>query len=177
MIFLLAQLWILSLPQRSFLLRCAIRKKGYTKSRFYRTQKSVESRRHHEITAERVSQPAADPLEICRIYFRLAPHASPLGLSRHTEVRPSSIRVMLADTICSSLLILADMKHQRRADGQMARNYTSANCFLTLFRLCVYRHSAGVVRSSQKEAQVMTVSGWHAWANPHPAHAHKPERA
>lgn len=94
-------------------------------------------------------------------------HASPLGLSRHTgfahnrkrKVRPSSIRVMLADTICSSLLILADMKHQRRADGQMARNYTSANCFLTLFWVCVYRHSAGVVRSSQNEAQVMTMSG------------------
>lgn len=49
-------------------------------------------------------------------------------------------------------------------DGEKLRS--SANCFLTLFRVCVYRHIAGVVRSSQSEAEVMTMSGWHARTNP-----------
>lgn len=109
--------------------------------------RSGESCRHHEIAAQRVSRPAADPLEIYWIYFGFACHAraSPLGLSRHTglahnrkrKVRPSSITVMLADTICSSLLILADMKHQRRADGQKLYEHKLFSHIISRVCVCV----------------------------------------
>lgn len=140
-------------------------------SKPYKARRAVKAA---DIMWHRLSQPAAE-LEMCWIYLWVGR----LGLSRHTQLLmtererwgPEVSEVMLADTICSSLLILADMRHHRRAERQMARQGAklclSANCFLTLFRVCVYRHSAGVVRSSQNEARAMTKSGVHATTSPH----------
>lgn len=73
---------------------------------------------------------------------------------------------MLVDTICSSLLILADMRHQRRAERQMARQAEklcmSANCFLTLFWVCVCvcrQWARGLWDHHRMRLRVMTAYG------------------
>ncbi len=107
-----------------------------------------------------------------------APHSSQWSLCRHAELLvtvrerwdPEVSEVMLADTICSSLLILADMRHQRRAERQMVRQgeklCLSANCFLTLFWVCVCV-CIGTQLELWDHHRAVTMSGWHAATCPH----------
>lgn len=60
-------------------------------------------------------------------------------------------------------------EESRETDGETGRE-SMYECKLfshIIFGLCLHRHSAGVVRSSQNEARVMTMSGWHTATCPH----------
>lgn len=133
----------------------------------------------------RVSQPAANPLEICWAYlwvgcpahFTITTRPScGLAHDRKRKVRPWSIE---SDACWHHLHLSVNFSwHEaseegRETDGEKGRE-TMSECKWFSHIILVYRHSAGAVRSSRTE--VMTMSGWHATTCLHDAHAHKPER-
>lgn len=95
------------------------------------SKRCVEGCRHHVFTVQKLPLPAGNPLETPCIYFWVScpKHFSVKSLhswgaaydGKHEVRRRGSERAILPDYICTSQLILADMRHSRRAGGQMVK--------------------------------------------------------
>lgn len=95
------------------------------------SKRCVEGCRHHVFPVQKLPLPAGNPLETPCIYFWVScpKHFSVKSLhsrgaaydGKHEVRRRGSERAILPDYICTSQLILADMRHSRRAGGQMVK--------------------------------------------------------